>query len=111
VHEYNDVLININNLFHIMAEDLNARARVFAAHLKEFHKVQLNYDRSVAKLYRNAQETEKEYLYFKTNLNRKKERLYPDVSRWEVDEKLIDNRRLTKEEAFEMMLPKETQQE
>ncbi len=111
MHEYSDVLININNLFHLMAEDLNARAKIFTAHLKEFHKIQLAYDRGVAKLYRNANETEKEYVYFKTNLTRKKERVYPDVSRWEADEKLIENRRLSKEEAFELMLPKETQQE
>lgn len=54
VDQYSEVLININNLFHLMAEDLNSRAKIFTAHLKEFHKVQLAYDRSIAKLYRTA---------------------------------------------------------
>lgn len=36
----------------------------------------------------------------KGNLNKKKERLYPDITKWEVDEKIIENRRLSQEEAF-----------
>lgn len=61
---------------------MNASSKIFTTHLKEFHKVQLNYDRSIIKLNRMVAETEKEYVYFKTNLNRKKERIYPDVNRW-----------------------------
>ena len=61
---------------------MSASSKIFTTHLKEFHKVQLNYDRSVTKLSRGVTEAEKEYVYFKTNLNRKKERIYPDVTRW-----------------------------
>lgn len=55
-----------------MAEDLAARARVFAAHLKDFHKLQLNYGRSLNRLSRSLSDAEKDYVYLKTNLTRKK---------------------------------------
>jgi hypothetical protein len=37
-----------------MAEDLTARARVLTSNLKEFHKIQLNYDKSISKLNKNV---------------------------------------------------------
>jgi tripartite-type tricarboxylate transporter receptor subunit TctC len=43
----------IGGSIHMGMELLNARARIFSSHLKEFHKVQTNYDRSIAKLYRS----------------------------------------------------------
>ena len=49
------------------------------------------------KVFRDMYATEKEYLVAKGNLNRKKERLYPDVTRWEVDEKKLENKRFTQE--------------
>jgi hypothetical protein len=52
------------------------------------------------KLYKNLHETEKEYISFKSSLNRKKEKIYPEVAKWEVDEKSLENRRINKEEAF-----------
>ena len=51
-------------------------------------------------------DAEKDYLDFKSKLNKKKEKIYPEVGKWEVDEKLLDNRRVNKEEAFELMLPR-----
>ena len=51
-------------------------------------------------------DAEKDYLDFKNKLNKKKEKIYPEVGKWEVDEKLLDNRRVNKEEAFELMLPR-----
>ena len=70
------------------------------SNLKEYSKISLNYDKSMFKLYKNFHETEKEYISFKSSLNRKKERIYPEVAKWEVDEKSLENRRINKEEAF-----------
>ena len=58
------------------------------------------------KLNKVVTDAEKDYLDFKSKLNKKKEKIYPEVGKWEVDEKLLDNRRVNKEEAFEMMLPR-----
>ena len=58
------------------------------------------------KLNKVVTDAEKDYLDFKGKLNKKKEKIYPEVGKWEVDEKLLDNRRVNKEEAFELMLPR-----
>ena len=42
-------------------------------------------------------DAEKDYLDFKNKLNKKKEKIYPEVGKWEVDEKLLENRRVNKE--------------
>jgi len=40
-------------------------------------------------LYKYLHETEKDYISFKTTLNRKKDKIYPEVAKWEVDEKTL----------------------
>lgn len=44
-------------MFHILSENLNASGKIFTTNLKEFHKIQLNYDKSISKLYRTVFET------------------------------------------------------
>ena len=90
------MLININNLIHIFANDLVNRSKTIGSNLREYAKIEVNYDRSMFRLYRNVSEVEREYLDFKGKLNKKKEKIYPDVGKWEIDEKLLDNRRLNK---------------
>ena len=53
------------------------RSKTLGSNLKEYSKISINYDKSIFKLYKYLHDTEKEYISFKTTLNRKKERIYP----------------------------------
>jgi predicted nucleic acid-binding Zn-ribbon protein len=65
-----------------MANDLISRSKTMQSNLQEYSKISINYDKSIFRLYKHLHETEKEYLAFKGNLNRKKDRIYPEVNKW-----------------------------
>lgn len=44
-------------MFHILSENLNASGKIFTVNLKEFHKIQINYDKSINKFYRSVYDT------------------------------------------------------
>ena len=90
------MLVNSNNMFHLMADHLNKTRKSIHGQLADYHKVALSHDKAIGKLLRNLTEVENAYLDQKLHLTRKKERLFPHTSKWEVEERLIENRRLNK---------------
>lgn len=59
------------------------------------------------RLQKLVKESESEYLEFKTNLQRKKERVISDPSKWDLDSRDIDTKKMNKDELMKYILPKE----
>jgi len=54
-----------------------------------------------------VKESEQEYVEFKIQLQKKKERVISDPTKWDIDPKEIDPNRMSKDDLLKIILPKE----
>jgi hypothetical protein len=79
-------------------------------HLGNFFSYQRSEDQCIRDLMHRRNEAEEEYMKFRANLLKKKERLYPDPTKWEAPQSMLNKipnlDKLSRDEAYNYMLPR-----
>ena len=76
------MLVGMNNLFLGIGDSLQGIKKRLEKYGKEYFRFTSGYDKNLHKVQKLVKESHNEYLDFKYNLWRKKERVISDPSKW-----------------------------
>lgn len=80
--EYAEILVSMNNLFLGIGDSLKGVKEHLEQYGKEYFKYANGFDKNLHRLQKTVKESCSEYLDYKYNLWRKKERVLSDPSKW-----------------------------